>query len=218
MSAPAPPPAAKPKRRRARLVVIPVGLLALALLAFVVFYIRGTWASTDARNPATVQEGPVSQLYQNPDGDKVIRCAILLPYPIERVLAVVTDYDHYSDFLPYLHDIQTERADGDWFMKGQAQSAIGGTWPFDIQVHEEFVGRGQGWRVRWDEKPHQGEVTLNRGSWELTPAGDNQTLLVLSLQAEVQSTPTFFLRNFFLYRLKQVVRAVDRRLQSQAAP
>jgi ribosome-associated toxin RatA of RatAB toxin-antitoxin module len=213
MTAPAPAPVAKPKRRRARLLFIPVLLLVLALLAFVVFYIRGTWATSEAGNPATVQEGPISQLYLTPEGDKVIRCAILLPYPVERVLGVVTDYAHYSEFLPYLSDIQAERKDDDWLMKGQAQSAVSGTWPFEITVREERLGRSQ-WRIRWDEQPNQSEVALNRGSWELTPAGDNQTLLVLTLQAEVRSTPTFFLRNFFLYRLKQVVRAVERRLQS----
>jgi ribosome-associated toxin RatA of RatAB toxin-antitoxin module len=211
MAAPAPPPSVKPRRRRTRLLFVPVMLLAIVVLAFFIFYVRGTWASTDPHNPTSVQEGPISELYQTPDGNKVVRCAILLPYPTDRVWNIVTDYPHYSAFLPYLSDIETTRTDSGCVMKGQAASAISGTWPFEITVHENKEAH----RVSWDEKPSQGDVELNRGSWELTPVGENQTLLVLTLQAEVRSSPTFFLRNFFLHRLKQVVRAVDKRLQSE---
>jgi ribosome-associated toxin RatA of RatAB toxin-antitoxin module len=214
---PTPPPAATPKKRRLRLLFIPAVLLALALLAFLVFYVRGTWAATEPRNPGSVGEGPVSQLYQTPDGHKVVRCAILLPYSVERVWAVVTDYAHYSDFLQYLSDIQTTK-DGDaWKMTGQADSALSGTWAFNITVHDDKPPLPKPWHVWWDENPGQGDLELNRGSWELTPAADNQTLLVLSLEAEVAGTQTFFLRNFFLHRLKVVVRAVEKRLQTEAA-
>jgi ribosome-associated toxin RatA of RatAB toxin-antitoxin module len=212
MTAPLPPPT-KPGRRRARLLVVPVLLLGLGTLAFVIFYIRGTWATTQPRNPTSVAEGPVSQMYQTPAGDKVVRCAIVLPHPAERVWAVVTDYPHYSDFLPYLSNVEATPSDDGCVMKGQAASAVSGTCPFEITVREDKHAR----RVAWDEKPAQGDVLLNRGSWELTPVGNDQTLLVLTLQAEVRSSPDFFLRNFFLYRLKQVVRAVERRLKSQTS-
>jgi ribosome-associated toxin RatA of RatAB toxin-antitoxin module len=215
MAAPSPPPTAKPRRRRTRLLFIPVMLLLLGVVAFVILYIRGTWATTQPRDPASVQEGPISQLYQKPDGNKVVRCAVLLPYSLQRVWTVVTDYPYYSEFLPYLSDVQATQTDDGCVMKGQAASAISGTWPFEIVVHEDKETVPERWRISWDEKPTEGDVQLNSGSWELTPVGENQTLLVLTLQAEVRSSPTFFLRNFFLYRLKQVVRAVEKRLQSQ---
>jgi ribosome-associated toxin RatA of RatAB toxin-antitoxin module len=221
MSAPSPPskptPAATPKKRRLRLLCIPVVLLGLALLAFLVFYIRGTWASSVVHDPTTVAQGPISELYDAPDGHKVVRCAIVLPFPIEIVWAVVTDYSHYSDFLSYLSDIQATKKDDGWKMKGKADSALSGTWAFDITVHEDKPPSPKPWRVSWDENPSQGEVEVNRGSWELTPAGENQTLLVLTLEAEVRGAQSFFLRNFFLHRLKVVVRAVEKRLQSGGA-
>ena len=138
--------------------------------------------------------------------------AILLPYPVEDVWAVVSDYDKYGDLLPYLNDITAEKiGDDEYRMKGQAKSVIRGYWPFEITIHQ--AKKTDGGRISWDESSTNGEVRLNRGSWLLTKHGDNETLLVLSLEAEVQSTPTFLLRNFFLYRLKHVVLAVESAVQ-----
>jgi uncharacterized protein YndB with AHSA1/START domain len=214
MSAPTRVPAAKQKRRRTRLLFIPLALLALGLLALLIVYIRGTWATTQPHNPTSVSEGPVCQVFQNPKGGKAVRCAILLPYPRQRVWDVVTDYGHYSDFLPYLKDTEAARKGDLWELRGQAASAVSGDWPFNITITEEK--ESVPWRVWWDNRPTQGAVAVNRGSWELTESSPNQTLLVLTLQAEVHSTPTFFLRNILLYRLKQVVRALEKRLQSQS--
>jgi ribosome-associated toxin RatA of RatAB toxin-antitoxin module len=216
MSAPTPPPVVKQKRRRTRLLFIPVTLLALGLLALLFVYVRGTWATAQPRNPSSVSEGPVSQLVLWPKGGKAIRCAILLPYPRQPVWDVVTDYGHYSDFLPYLKDTEAARKADAWELKGQAASAFSGDWPFDITITEDT--EPSLWRVWWDDRPTQGKIAVNRGTWELTESSPNQTLLVLTLQAEVHSTPTFFLRNILLFRLKQVVRAVEKRLQFQTQP
>src|SRR5260370_34446821 len=118
MSAPTPAPVVKQKRRRTRLLFIPVTLLALGLLALLIVYVRGTWATAQPRNPSSVSEGPVSQLVQWPKGGKALRCAILLPYPRPAVWEVVTDYGHYSDFLPYLKDTEAMRKADAWELKG----------------------------------------------------------------------------------------------------
>src|SRR5580692_10759487 len=104
MTAPSPTPAASRKRRCSRLLWIPVVLLLLAVIGLGYVYVRGTWADTEARNPKTASDGPISQLYQEPSGDKVNRCAVILPYSMDSVWSVVTDYAHYADFLPYLKD------------------------------------------------------------------------------------------------------------------
>jgi len=68
--------------------------------------------------------------------------------------------------------------------------------------------------VWWQEKG-EGEVRVNRGGWTLEDAGADQTLLILELDAEVKSTPTWVLRNFFLYRLRQVLAAVKTHLEAK---
>jgi ribosome-associated toxin RatA of RatAB toxin-antitoxin module len=172
-------------------------------------WVRGVWADTTPNNPKNPDDGPRCQLYQPPGEGKQVRCAIVLPYPMDQVLQVVTDYEHYDDFLPYLTDIQVTRQDKGCQMTGEAASTLHGSWHFQIEIHEE--SNAEHARVWWDQAG--GEVLLNRGTWSLTPQGANQTLLVLALETEVHNCPTFFLRNVFLYRLPRVVRFVEKRLQ-----
>ena len=40
---------------------------------------------------------------------------------------------------------------------------------------------------------------------------------MLYLETEVRGTPTFLIRNVYLHRLKEVLRAVGRRVQEKAA-
>jgi hypothetical protein len=214
MSKPPADPIAAPRRRRRRL-FIPLLLLALLVGTGVVLYVRGTWADDVPRNPATVAEGPVSQLYQPPGQPKRVRGAILLPNAPDKVWNAVTDYEHYGAFLPYLADVTGEPTGDGGRVSGQARSLLGGYWPFTIHVHEKKEGDT---RVAWWDETGSGEVRVNRGSWEVSPAANGETLLILSLDGEVHNYPTFILRNTFLHRLKEVLRRVEQHLQAQAAP
>jgi hypothetical protein len=208
MSTPAAP--APPRRRRRRWVIIPVGLVLFIVLAVAWFYVRGTSADTTAHNP-TQPGRPVSQLYRDASGQTTVRAAILLEQPRSAVWRLVTDFADYDDFLPYLRNIAVEPAEGGVTrMTGEGKSALGGYWPFTIDIHTEKGARE--WRVWWDEKG-EGEVQVNRGGWALSEPAPGQTLLVLTLEAEVRGNPTFILRNFFLYRLREVLRAVEARLK-----
>jgi ribosome-associated toxin RatA of RatAB toxin-antitoxin module len=202
--------------RRARRASIPGLLLLLVLGAVGYVWVRGTWADSTPADPKSVADGPVCHVYQPAGEHKRVRCAVLLPYPMQKVWSVVTDYEHYADILPYLADVQVEPKEGEkgvWHMTGKAKSALPGYWDFAIDIHQE---EGTERRVAWWDNP-SGEVTLNKGRWELTPDGPDRTLLVLSLEAEVHNYPTFFLRNYFLHRLKRVVQAVEQQLQKQPA-
>jgi uncharacterized protein YndB with AHSA1/START domain len=154
----------------------------------------------------------VSQVYQAPDGGKRVRAAVVLPYPREQVWKVVTDYPHYGDFLPYLGDLEVTPTESGCHMKGQARSALPGWWPFEIDIRQEQSP--DGWSAGWDQPGDP--VRVNKGGWLLTPAGEGQTLLVLYLETEVRGTPTFLIRNVYLHRLKEVLRAVGRRVEAQA--
>jgi ribosome-associated toxin RatA of RatAB toxin-antitoxin module len=184
------------------------------VLAGLVVYVRGTWADSEPRDPASVDARPVCQIYQPPDGPKRVRCAILLPYPRRRVWQALTDYAHYADFLPYLADTTAERTDeGEMRMTGQAKSALSGYWPFAITVHEEKTP--DAWRAWWDEPSPP--VLVNRGGWTLRAHDQETTLLVLDLETEVKGYPTFFLRAVFRHRLPHVLRAVQRHLAGEPA-
>lgn len=202
-----------PRRRRLRWFVIPLLLLALLVASGVYLYVRGTWADTEARNPVSPADGPVAQVYQPPGQGKRVRAAIVLPYPAADVWKVVTDYEHYESFLPYLADVKAERLVNGCRLTGRARSLLGGYWPFAITVHEEKAADHS--IVSWDENG-EGDVQANRGGWEVRPTGPGQTLLVLSLETEVKHYPRFVLRDAFLHRLKEVLRQVRHRMDESS--
>jgi hypothetical protein len=180
------------------------------------FLVRGTWASDRAEDPGTVAQGPVAQIYQPAGGPKQVRCAVLLPYPPARVWQVVSDYERYPSFVPYLAEVKVEKLPDGCRLAGQARSLLVGYWPFAIRLHESR--RTDCSVASWDEKG-EGGVLETFGSWEVRPAGRGQTLLVLSLEARVRRYPDFLLRNVFLHRLKVVLRDVARHLEaSEAGP
>jgi ribosome-associated toxin RatA of RatAB toxin-antitoxin module len=195
--------------------VLPAVLLAALIGVGVFLFVRGTWADDQPRNPARPEDGPVAQVYQPPGEPKRVRCAMLLAQPPERVWRAVTDYENYAAFLPYLASIQVERRPGGCHMTGRARSLLGDHWPFAIDIREERSDKAS--TARWDEKG-EGQVRLNRGGWEVIPAGTDQTLLVLSLETEVHNYPTFIIRNAYLHRLKAVLRQVDQHLRATAGP
>jgi hypothetical protein len=197
--------------------LVPVVLVVVVLVSIVVMYVRGTWAVTTPTTPAPGQ-GPVSEIALDTDGTKMVRAAVVLPYPRDQVWKVVTDYAEYGSILIYLNRIEVNRnPDGSVHMQGLAQSALYGYWPFAIDIHEKK--EGDTWTSRWNQQGASGElVRVNRGGWTVTALGSDSTLLVLTLEAEVGNYPTFFLRNYFLARLPRVLRAVESRIAAQARP
>jgi hypothetical protein len=212
MSAAPTTPTSTPQRYARRL-FLPIGLLAALIGVGVVLFVRGTWADEQPRNPARPEDGPVAQVYQPPGEPKRVRCAMLLVQPPERVWRVVTDYENYAAFLPYLAGVHAKRTLGGCHMTGQARSLLGGYWPFAIDIREKRPDKESS--AMWDETG-EGQVRVNRGGWEVIPAGTNQTLLVLSLETEVHNYPTFVIRNAYLHRLKAVLRQVERHLRETA--
>jgi hypothetical protein len=79
------------------------------------------------------------------------------------------------------------------------------------------------WTVSWDQVPNE-KILVNRGTWTLIDRnrannlganGKNQTVLALTLEAEIRGYPTFLLRNVLLHRLPKVLRDVEARLQKE---
>jgi uncharacterized membrane protein len=201
-----------PRRVRPRLwLLLPGTLLAAVLLLGGGLYVRGTWADTEPRLPGHVGDEPVCHVFQPPGEEPCVRCAVLLPYPIEQVWDVIIDADRFGDICPYIQSAEVQHdPDHKSQIDARVQTAGPFSVPFGIEVRnqrelERFVSR-------WDRTG--GDVLVNRGAWVLTPRGPDETLLELTMEVRMRAYPTFFLRNYSLQRLPQVVQAVQRRLAS----
>ncbi|MGL4555790.1 MAG: SRPBCC family protein [Gemmataceae bacterium] len=202
-----------PKKPR-RWVGVPLLLLLLVGAAYGYLFVRGTWADPVPRDPATAEQGPVTQLFRDEQGRATVRSVVLLNHPREKVWALVTDYGRYGDLLPYVRGITATPGDGGTVVAGKAASGFTGYWDFAMTVREEKAGA---WSAAWDAAPSD-EVRVNRGRWTLTEQGPGQTLLELRLDAEARGYPRFLLRNFFLYRLGRVLEAVGGHLDGAGEP
>ena len=200
-----PPPARTPRR-----VYIPLVLLAIFLLVAVGFFIRGTWADTQERDPSSIADSPVVQLLRKPNGNVVVRGAIRIDARPTEVWSVVTGYDQHSKFLPYISKVEaTPRNDGRIKVAGVAHSRIWGDWPFDaLTLHDASPADGL-FTASWSED-NVDDFEVNRGAWGVKPIDRNQSqsLLTLTLQIELKKYPNFIVRNVLMDRLPSVLTAM----------
>src|SRR5262249_54447913 len=157
---------------------IPAVVLGVLAVLVLWAYVRGTWADREPRNPSSSAEGILTQLYLAPDGRKQVRCAVILDYPPKKVWEVITDYEHFPEIFPTVGRAEVAREpDGRYHWVGTVTSPVG-DYPIDIHIrHEEAPDK---FVASWDGPTDK--VTVNRGSWTVTPAGPGRTLLVYALE------------------------------------
>src|SRR5690242_17135130 len=111
------------------------GMVALGLgLAMLTVVVRGTRADTEPRDPASTEDGPICQVFED-DSGKQVRCAIRLPFSLDEVWAVITDHDHLGDVCPYLHRTRVEpQPEGPCRLQTAVDSTLGGQVPFTVQM------------------------------------------------------------------------------------
>lgn len=206
----APPPSPRRVRKRWLIAGLLLGLLALLLLSV---YVRGTWADTVPRNPTTPEAGIVCQLLQTPDGAKQVRCAVVLDAPPPLVWRVVTDYDHFPETFPTITSAEARpEGDGLFHLNFVLQTPIG---PMPVEAQIRHVETPERSTASWDQP--SGDLLVNRGSWEVTPADAGRTLLVYTLEVAVRHYPDFLVRNALLSRQPKIVDAVRRRVTTLRA-
>jgi hypothetical protein len=209
---PTPPP-----RRVKKRFLIPGIVLGLIALLVVGAYVRGTWADTTPRDPVSVEDGIICQLYQTPEGHKPVRCAVLLDHPIDKVWKVLSNYSEWHEVFPTLASqpltVQRGVPEGDGHFGGHVSgvaSSLLGDWPFSIHVTEKLLPNER--VISWTGGKPNEDVRVIRGSFTLTPREGNKTLLVYSLEVELARYPNFLVRNVLLGRQPGVVRALRERL------
>lgn len=209
------PATSRPRRRLKKRYLIPALLLAAVVLFLAWAVVRGTWADTVARDPATSTEGVVTQLYRTPEGHTQVRAAAVFDHPPRQVWDVLTDYPSHVKMFRYVSRLEaTPVGPGRYRLVGVAHSSLWGDWPFQSHVaHHEDPGKGE-YRVTWDEPG--GEMTVSRGGWALTPIGEGKTRVVYALEVEVEQYPNWLVRNILLDRIGKVVAALGEEVQRRA--
>jgi uncharacterized membrane protein len=188
------------RKRTVLTIVVAAGVVGLCVWTLV----RGTWADTEPRNPATSSDGIVRQLLLTKEGRKDVRCAVVLDASPEAVWKIVTDYEHFETILPHLGPMKVVREpDGHFHLTGNVTSPLG-DFPIDTRVaHHESPDVST---ASWDQPG--GRMTVNRGSWTLTRQGPSSTLVVYTLDTEVPPFPAFMVRCVLLHELKVGARCV----------
>jgi ribosome-associated toxin RatA of RatAB toxin-antitoxin module len=196
-----------PPRRRKR-TIIPLILLTLLIVIGVGFFVRGTWPDDVEKNPASVADWTVTQLYRKPNSNVVIRCAVVVDAAPKKVWAVVTDYNSQGDFVPYVSKVVgAKRKDGRIQIDGVASSQLWGDWPYEsVVTNTEAPDQGQ-YLSTWNAVDTD-IFKVSRGSWQITPHGDKAALLVLTLQVELKDYPNFIVRNIIMDRVHTIVKAM----------
>jgi len=108
--------------------------------------------------------------------------------PPERVFRALTDYGHWSEFMPFLQkSAASPRPDGsavaEHVMKLPAPT---GERRYRVRLRQrvETGPAGKTWTIDWAYVPGSGNVKDHHGSWTLTALGPGRTLAVLRLYTD----------------------------------
>ena len=200
--------AAQPQSRRVRKRIwIPSAILAIVVLAGAWLWWRGTSAETVERNPASVADGAVTQLLTQ-EGRTFVRSAIVVPAPPAAVWKVVSDYDSHPKFNRYIAAMSSTRLDdGRVRLSGVARSRLWGDFPLEIDVtHTEKPAQGE-YAASWHEQNKAGFV-VDRGGWTVKSLPAEQSLLIFTMQAEIEGYPNFLINNILIDRVGTIVESV----------
>lgn len=186
-------------------IVFPAFFLLVVLGGGAGVWVRGSWADGIVKTPSTAKDGLVRQLLLTPEGRRIVRGAQVVDAPIEKVWSVITDYDHFAEFMPNIASMSSSvAADGRIELTGTVATFVG-AFPIDLHVkHDPST-----FTTSWDEST--GAFTANRGHWALSRAAGGGTLVVYELDLEVKGWPAPAVRTVLLHRLRKIFAALAKR-------
>lgn len=185
-------------------VLVPAALfLSAALLAFILV-LRGSWASPEKEVPGPGR--PVTQIWLQPDGRKVVLGGLVVERPLDRVWSVVSGYADFPKVFPTIVKAESNvEPDGRHRLRADVEASWLGVWPVDILIrHDE---KGDVRAASWDQPT--GDILRNRGSWVLTKLDEGRTRVEYLLDVEIRRTPDWFVRAILRGRQKGILRALD---------
>ena len=190
------------RSRRARVLL---GLTAVLLFAIGALWVRGSWASSTEKNPSSAAEGAVVRLFVTPEGRKVVRCAVVIDRPVDRVWKGMNDPSLYAGMFPTA-GLRAETLPDGTIHVSHPKSTVAGTWTVDLRLHRVETPARRA--LVWDDP--SSEAPVNRGDWSVVSLGPDRTLLVALLDVEVAGCPKVLMRNLLLSREGPVLEAVAR--------
>lgn len=207
-ASPAPTPARKSRATLYATLGATLAVGAIALSAWV----EGSIADEERHNPERAADGIVCQLYDDGAGHRPARCAMIIEAPVERVSAVVRDYDSFPEtFDSNLGSIELEGVDSvdeqRVHLTGRVTTMLLGDWPIDVTVTHEDLADGSR-TASWEQT--EGNDT-NRGRWVVEPVPGGARL-VYELEVQVSWAPTFLVNDVLLTQLSYPLRRVADRV------
>jgi uncharacterized membrane protein len=206
-----------PKRRVRKRIWIPIALLGVFVLAALWLVWRGTSGDTAERNPASAADGAVTQLL-NQDGHTLVRTAIVVPAPPAAVWKVVTDFDSHPRFIRYVSELSSRKLeDGRVRLTGVAHSRLWGDFPFESDV-TQAEGPAQGeYAVTWNDEGRAGFL-VDRGGWTVKRLQGDQSLLVFTVDMQIEGYPNFLVRNILMDRVGAIAESMRDEVARRGRP
>ena len=199
-------------RRPARRFLAYVTVACLAL--FAAYYARGTWAAKQATDPQSPADGVICQLVRDPDGEKVIRTAVVIPVPVDTAWQILSDYAEWEQLFKTIRRKQVAEPIGEnqHHVVSDVTTPLG-TLSLDFVVTHEETPDG-GYLARWDAPTK--ELPINKGTIRITPQGDAETLFVYTVHKQYRKYPTFLVNNVLLGHQPDLVRTLAARMEEVA--
>lgn len=199
-------------RRPARLWL--AGVLMACLALFAAYYARGAWTAKLAMDPASTEDGVICQLVRNPDGEEVIRTAVVIPVPIDAAWQILSDYGEWERLFKTIRRKQVAEPIGEnqHHVVSDVTTPLG-TLSLDFVVtHEQSADGGY---LAWWDAPTE-ELPINKGTIRITPRGDAETLFVYTVHKQYRKYPSFLVNNMLLRHQPDLVRTLAARMEEVA--
>jgi ribosome-associated toxin RatA of RatAB toxin-antitoxin module len=135
--------------------------------------------------------------------------SIEIDAPVEKVFQVITDYDHYAEFLPEVRRIRTSDRKGNE-VKVHYELEVVKTIKYTLKMQEHAPNR-----VQWTFV--EGEFMKdNRGSWTLEPAGEGKTKATYAIEMKLGAlVPNTIVKALVETSLPKMLQAFKRRAEGR---
>ena len=131
-------------------------------------------------------KGMLMLISENPDGSlQLITSGILINKSPQEVYNVMTDFDHYKDFMPSTQEVQILKKSGNvWDIHYKIKFAFS-ILSYSVEyVLTTTLDPIKG--MKWDLK--EGDIAKAYGSWEFIPVGDgSKTAAIYSVYSDIRS-------------------------------
>lgn len=146
--------------------------------------------------------------------------------PADRVFKVIGDYDHYTEFMPYMRESKVIAREGKTtFIYGYVAPPVVSNRDYTLKMVDESIGGDSPmYKVSWTPANDKGppprggtvRLTINTGSWTLEPTEDGKTYATYYLYTDPGgSIPTFLVNKANRDSLPDLVKAVRKRVKDK---